>query len=652
MLYRAKLQLMHVIEVTPLVSIPKSQNQTFSYFWPESLNAGDLVFAPVRNKKTLAVVLRSTPLAKQKIMLKKMAGFALKKLLGLKKADVITKKQIEFAIWLSNYYFAPLGLCMKLVLPKFWKNTLLRSYGASEGLSPKKDEGYSANQNKPKKENIKEDFFIDGDIKKYFNYIDPNGQTLILVPQKISIPIIQKVLSEYKSVGIHGNLTIKEQFKTHQEIQNGISLIIGTRTALFYNYPNLKSIIVHDAGSENYYSDMTPKYFAPKIVKKLAQLNNANIVLAGFPFPDLLPKAISKKIPQIKKLASNLEVVDMVKEIQHGNFSFLSQTLTEKIKDYIINNDRVILFSHRRGYSLYICRACGKTVSCDNCSVAMTIHHGDAKTYLLCHRCQAQKPVPQFCPSCENYALKPYGFGSERIAKEIQKLLPESKIFLLDQDNVKEENGLSVIKKWLETPSILIATSMLFSFKDFIREERKKLKIVSGIIGLDQLMQFPDFRMNNKILKEVYSIRKLSDQTILQTIDSKTEIINALDTQTYNEFLKKDLENRQIMNYPPFGQIIKIESKNINEGQALHQARNLTYALKKLKPDLINNGQILGPVPALISKEKDKYIFNVLIRIPFKESEEQFENEIITRNQILNMIGSNFEILVDPKNPL
>ena len=419
---------MHIIEITPLISIPKSKNQTFSYFWPESLNVGDLVFAPIRNKKTLAIVLSSTPLARQKIMLKKMSGFALKKLLGLKKTNVITKKQIEFATWISNYYFAPLGLCMKLVLPKFWKN-----------------KNYSAEQNKPKTDDFKEALFTDSDVKKYSNYIDLNSQTLILVPQKISIPIIQKSLSKYKGVGIHGNLTIKEQFKAHKEIQSGISLIVGTRTALFYDYPNLKSIIVHDASSDNYYSDMTPKYFTPQVVKKLAQLNNANIIFAGFPFLDLLPKTRTKprpliterhtpwqrqlditqwqdrgtffkergkEIPQIKKLDSNLEVIDMVKEIQHGNFSFLSQTLTKKIKDYIINSDRVILFSHRRGYSLYICKACGKTVNCNNCSIAITIHHEDAKTYLLCHRCQAQKPIPQFCPSCENYALKPYGFGS------------------------------------------------------------------------------------------------------------------------------------------------------------------------------------------------------------------------------------------------
>src|SRR3989344_8738841 len=72
-------QSMYIIEVIPLTILPSNVPQLLSYFFNKSLSKGIIVEIPFGNRKVRAVVVTSTPIESQKILLKK-TGFQLKKI--------------------------------------------------------------------------------------------------------------------------------------------------------------------------------------------------------------------------------------------------------------------------------------------------------------------------------------------------------------------------------------------------------------------------------------------------------------------------------------------------------------------------------------------------------------------------------------------
>ena len=66
------------------------------------------------------------------------------------------------------------------------------------------------------------------------------------------------------------------------EIREGkTKIIIGTRSALFYPYNNLASIIIDEEHDRSYISDSAPRYHSLDVAEKLSDLIGANLVLGS-----------------------------------------------------------------------------------------------------------------------------------------------------------------------------------------------------------------------------------------------------------------------------------------------------------------------------------------------------------------------------------
>lgn len=58
-------------------------------------------------------------------------------------------------------------------------------------------------------------------------------------------------------------------------------VIIGTRSALFYPYKNLATIIIDEEHDQSYQSDNGPRFDAREVAIKLSELTGAKIILAS-----------------------------------------------------------------------------------------------------------------------------------------------------------------------------------------------------------------------------------------------------------------------------------------------------------------------------------------------------------------------------------
>lgn len=83
-------------------------------------------------------------------------------------------------------------------------------------------------------------------------------------------------------VFIHSKLSRGERYNNRARIQNGEShIVIGSRSALFMPYQNLKLIVVDEEYDTSYKQDETPRYNGRDAAKKLAVLWQCPIVLGA-----------------------------------------------------------------------------------------------------------------------------------------------------------------------------------------------------------------------------------------------------------------------------------------------------------------------------------------------------------------------------------
>ena len=78
--------------------------------------------------------------------------------------------------------------------------------------------------------------------------------------------------------------TVTEAKKTQYwiDIHSGkAKIIVGTRSALFYPYSNLGTIIVDEEQDQSYVSDSAPRYSSLDIVSQMSELLDIPVILAS-----------------------------------------------------------------------------------------------------------------------------------------------------------------------------------------------------------------------------------------------------------------------------------------------------------------------------------------------------------------------------------
>src|SRR5207249_12238149 len=114
-----------------------------------------------------------------------------------------------------------------------------------------------------------------------------------------------------------------------------------------------------------------------------------------------------------------VRVVDLRREAGYP----LSAPLLAELGAIAEGGGKAILLLNRRGVAPALhCRACGTTLRCDNCDVALVLHQ-DRR--LRRHHCGVAEPEPDTCPACGSTELARLGAGTQRLERELESKLPE-----------------------------------------------------------------------------------------------------------------------------------------------------------------------------------------------------------------------------------
>src|SRR5690606_34194138 len=114
--------------------------------------------------------------------------------------------------------------------------------------------------------------------------------------------------------------------------------------------------------------------------------------------------------------------------------AWLAPSLRTALTETLGRGEQALLFLNRRGFApLTLCRACGHRLRCPNCSAWLVTHR--LRRRLLCHHCGYGRGELDFCPACGTVdALVACGPGVERLAEEVEGLLPGARIGILTSD--------------------------------------------------------------------------------------------------------------------------------------------------------------------------------------------------------------------------
>ena len=132
---------------------------------------------------------------------------------------------------------------------------------------------------------------------------------------------------------------------------------------------------------------------------------------------------------------------------------------------------------------------------------------------------------------------------------------------------------------------------------------------LSIIMGVDNILQIPDFRSRQKAMSVVIQVagrsgRKNQGRVIVQTLNEGF-FKNYLE---YEKFLKDELKYRKDL-YPPFKRVALVQFSHKKSEIAKKSMQQMVKNLKKFK-----NIEIIGYGPAPIEKIAAKFRFNILLR--------------------------------------
>lgn len=429
------------------------------------------------------------------------------------------------------------------------------------------------------------------------------GKTAIILLPEIALAAqveerFKKRYGENLVATLHSKLRKSKRLEEWLRIKRGEArIVVGARTSVFAPLDNIGFIAIDEEHESTYKSDHNPKYETVDIAAKRAKAHGATLVL-GSATPSIVSynrakNGVYKLLEMNNRVGDStmpeLELVDMRGEARTGNFGIISRRLGEEISHTLKNREQVILFLNRRGFSTQImCPDCGYRMICDDCDITLTYHK--TNNAAVCHYCGRKYPVPKVCPDCGSKFIKYVGAGTEKVEEEVAKFWPGANVDRFDLDTATSAGDIKkTIKNFQKGETdILVGTQILAKGLDF-----KNVGLV-GIINADISLNIPDYRSSERTFQLITQVAGRAGRSsgksrvIIQTYEPDSDVIMDASKGDYESFYEAELMHRNIMNYPPFSDIISVSvvEDKVREGESAlayaNSFRNMILNMKGL----------------------------------------------------------------------
>ncbi len=454
------------------------------------------------------------------------------------------------------------------------------------------------------------------------------GRTaLLLVPEIALTPAVAELfVSRFgdRVAVLHSGLTPRERSSEWWRLRRGEARVaVGTRSAVFAPLENLGVIIVDEEQDASYKQGETPRYHGRDTAVVRAKFEGAVAVL-GSATPSLeashYARAGRYRLLQLETRVADrplaeVRVVDMRAEFQETKKAALfSRALVEGLERTLSAGNQALVLLNRRGYANFLlCRRCGVTAQCKDCSISLTFHR--ARGRLICHYCGWARTPPKTCEKCGSEHLFYVGEGSERVEAELRARFPGARLARLDRDTAAgQRKAEHILRQFVRGElDVLVGTQMIAKGHDF-----QGVTLV-GVVSADGILDLPDFRAAERTFQLLTQVAGRAGRGVLpgtvlvQTYYPDHYAIRAAAEQSFEKFYQQELQFRRLLHYPPFTALANVLVRDRKLDAALRWTRALQEFFTGRKMEAV---RVLGPAPAPIARLRQDYRFQFLLKSP------------------------------------
>ena len=449
---------------------------------------------------------------------------------------------------------------------------------------------------------------------------------LVLVPEiVITSQLVERLerIFEGRTTTYHSRLTPLRRGETFLRLASstGGELIVGVRSAIFLPMKRPGLIVVDEEHDANYkQTDPTPRYNARDMAAVMSRIYGAKVVLgSATPSLESLYNATTGKYAYVElterwgeAVLPEVIVSDTIRAVKRNERkTHFNLDLLQNINRSLSAGEQAILFQNRRGYAPYIqCRTCGYSPRCPHCNVTLTRHK--ASDRMECHYCGYNMPTPKMCPNCEVQDMALMGFGTEKVAEEISRLMPEARIERLDGDTSTSERAFKRIVTRFDNgeADILVGTQILTKGFDFGGVT------TVGILNADNLLTMPDFRASERAFQLMMQVagragrRNDRGRVVIQTSQPKHPVIRFVASGDYKAMANSELAERHAFGYPPYSHLIRLLMRHEDYNLLHHAAHVLASVMRKKF-----GARVMGPVSAALEMLRGEHRAEILLKI-------------------------------------
>jgi primosomal protein N' (replication factor Y) (superfamily II helicase) len=388
---------------------------------------------------------------------------------------------------------------------------------------------------------------------------------------------------------LHSALTDAERRDERERIMSGDArIVVGARSAVFAPVRGLGLVVVDEEHDQSYKQDSDPRYDARTVAVKRASLEGAAAVF-GSATPRPESWASLERLSLGGRIGAELPPVRIVDLRREAGYPLSAPLLTE-LRGVAERRSKAILLLNRRGIAPALhCRACGTTLRCPNCDVALVLH---SDSQLRCHHCGYTAGSPETCPTCGSPDLARLGAGTQKLERELAREVPELELIRLDADAIARPDELAAsLRRFAGAEgAVLLGTQMVAKGHHFEGVE------LAAVVDADTGLGMPDFRAEERTFQLITQLagrsgRDAPGRVIVQTFQPDARPIVYAARHDVSRFLTEELERRKALGYPPFAHIVRI----VVSGPAQEP---VLQVLQELRSG-IDSAELLGPAPLL-----------------------------------------------------
>lgn len=448
-------------------------------------------------------------------------------------------------------------------------------------------------------------------------------QVLILVPE---ISLTPQTLDRFAQrfdmeIGVwHSGLTNHERLAVWQKARSGeLGIIVGTRSAVFLPLKWPGMIVIDEEHDSSFKQQDSFRYHARDLaIMRAKQLDIPLVMGSATPSLESLNNGLTSKYRHLQlrdKVISGSKVMHRLLDIRQQQLEAgLSPYLIERIQYHLRQQQQVMIFINRRGYSpAIVCENCGHVETCYSCDKPFTWHKSTQQ--LHCHHCGAVQRLSSACSQCGHQHRSSSGVGTEQLEEAIQRLFPGHSVARIDSDTMASKKALNQVLKDIheQKHQILVGTQILAKGHHF-----PNLSLVA-ILDVDAALFSADFRATEQLAQLITQVSGRTGRAgsagemWLQSYHPDNSILLDLLHNGYGHFARTTLRERRAANLPPFEYqiLLRVEAVELEDCQQfLLQVAKLFHMEQSLKEPAL---RVIGPFPALMEKRQGRYRMQLLL---------------------------------------